>query len=480
VDFVLLAAATDRCPAGRHEGEPIPSWWPKVHALIRQNAAAFPSGLPAAFLGAWIEHESDGRPALSSKYSEVGYFQLHPDEIGELIGHKTGNIDKSTSPWTPIGPVADVVVQIKASPTTSMRWGARLLGLYDHRLQSIGAPRGTNLYLGLMKASHWSPFGTLSWAKHVHAVLGYWPGDYDTFLQTAQDLAAGRTTKKLGEALPSKLPSCSAVDVLRRAAVFRDEAGGFDWGALAGLHIPFLFVGSPLIGRGGLSGSLGGVIPGIPTFEGFPGVSFHKPLDIATVSSGWRDDRSYRGEGAWHEGMDMHGPVGVPVYAVAAGTVVRVDNSDDSNAGLWVGIKHAHGWASQYIHLSRIDVRTGQSVRAGQRIGALGRSGAASSGAHLHLTMRLDKELLPLYRARYGEPAGGFGREMAPMGVAVPAEPLIPVDGYQDDVIAAAAKHSIPLHGGGGINLSGPWSKVAVVGVAAVLIAGVTYAVARR
>jgi murein DD-endopeptidase MepM/ murein hydrolase activator NlpD len=61
------------------------------------------------------------------------------------------------------------------------------------------------------------------------------------------------------------------------------------------------------------------------------------------------------------------------------------------SAGGWgylVTIAHGAGVRTMYSHLSRIGVRVGQQVAAGQRIGRMGASGKAT-GPHLHFEVRL-------------------------------------------------------------------------------------------
>ncbi|MDT0463827.1 M23 family metallopeptidase [Streptomyces gibsoniae] len=100
-----------------------------------------------------------------------------------------------------------------------------------------------------------------------------------------------------------------------------------------------------------------------------------------------------RAGGMWragHSGQDFAVPSGTRVVAVHTGTVVKAGGNgagDGSAYGNAVVLRHADGTYSQYAHLSRIDVRPGQSVTTGQRIGLSGSTGN-SSGPHLHFEIR--------------------------------------------------------------------------------------------
>ena len=87
----------------------------------------------------------------------------------------------------------------------------------------------------------------------------------------------------------------------------------------------------------------------------------------------------------YHRGVDYAGGTGSPVVAPAAGRVALVGRVSEGFRvhGNVVGIDHGQGVASIMMHLSRIDVREGDFVQAGQRIGAVGSTGA-STGPHLH------------------------------------------------------------------------------------------------
>ncbi len=98
--------------------------------------------------------------------------------------------------------------------------------------------------------------------------------------------------------------------------------------------------------------------------------------------------RYYNGEFAqdyFHRGVDYAGDVGSAVIAPAAGQVRLVGREKDGFAvnGNCVGIDHGQGVTSIFLHLSRIDVKDGDRVQAGQPIGALGGTGAAA-GPHVH------------------------------------------------------------------------------------------------
>jgi murein DD-endopeptidase MepM/ murein hydrolase activator NlpD len=86
-----------------------------------------------------------------------------------------------------------------------------------------------------------------------------------------------------------------------------------------------------------------------------------------------------------HLGVDYAAPTGTPVHAAASGTVVTAGWL--GGYGKTVRIRHANGFQTLYGHLSRIDVRRGQRVSQGTRIGAVGQTGLAT-GPHLDYRMQ--------------------------------------------------------------------------------------------
>lgn len=105
-----------------------------------------------------------------------------------------------------------------------------------------------------------------------------------------------------------------------------------------------------------------------------------------TSNYGTRYD-PFNGGRANHAGLDMAGVTGEPIMAGAAGKVVRAARF--GAYGNTIDIDHGKGILTRYAHLSRIDVRVGDKVAMGQKIGALGSTGR-STGPHLHYEVRID------------------------------------------------------------------------------------------
>ncbi len=145
------------------------------------------------------------------------------------------------------------------------------------------------------------------------------------------------------------------------------------------------------------------------------------------ITSVFGDARGYRGDGAFHEGLDFATPIGTPVRAIADGVVNAVQATDNGEpAGIFVSIGHTgneSGYQSRYMHLSRALVKLGQSVKRGQVIAYSGATGIARSAPHVHFDIGLsDVRLYPGPKPRIG-----FGKVHRGY-TAVPSEPLVPAD----------------------------------------------------
>ncbi|MGD0632565.1 MAG: M23 family metallopeptidase [Terracidiphilus sp.] len=111
------------------------------------------------------------------------------------------------------------------------------------------------------------------------------------------------------------------------------------------------------------------------------------PVRPMSVGKSFGVKRVYNGKLAEqaHMGSDYDSPVGSPILAVAAGTVVFADEMFfEGNA---VFIDHGDGLISMYFHLSDIKVQTGQEVRKGETLGREGGTGRAT-GPHLWFGVR--------------------------------------------------------------------------------------------
>jgi len=89
-----------------------------------------------------------------------------------------------------------------------------------------------------------------------------------------------------------------------------------------------------------------------------------------------------------HNGIDFRAVPGVAIMATAIGTVEEV-GYDHERYGQFVTIKHSEETKSLYAHMSSIHVFQGQSVKAGEQIGDVGMSGAATY-PHLHYEVHVN------------------------------------------------------------------------------------------
>ncbi|MGB4665340.1 MAG: M23 family metallopeptidase [Bacteroidales bacterium] len=111
------------------------------------------------------------------------------------------------------------------------------------------------------------------------------------------------------------------------------------------------------------------------------------PVDRRRISIrsgfGWRRDPFTKGY-RFHQGLDLAGRIGTPIYATADGLVLDpYANSSMSGYGKVVVINHGFGYQTLYAHLSEILVKPGEKVKRGQIIGHMGSTGR-SKGPHLH------------------------------------------------------------------------------------------------
>ena len=87
-----------------------------------------------------------------------------------------------------------------------------------------------------------------------------------------------------------------------------------------------------------------------------------------------------------HDGIDIAGAEGDPVRAAAPGRVWFA-GKEPNLYGTVVILDHGHGWMSAYAKLSKVTVKKGETVRAGERVGLIGNTGSTST-TELHFEIR--------------------------------------------------------------------------------------------
>jgi len=114
------------------------------------------------------------------------------------------------------------------------------------------------------------------------------------------------------------------------------------------------------------------------------------PMEFSRVTSGFAM-RFHPLLNTWrrHLGVDYAAPVGTPVRTVGDGVVAFAGTQN--GYGKVVEIQHSNERRTLYAHLSQINVRQGQRVEQGERVGAVGMTGW-TTGPHLHFEFRIKGE----------------------------------------------------------------------------------------
>ena len=121
-----------------------------------------------------------------------------------------------------------------------------------------------------------------------------------------------------------------------------------------------------------------------------------------------------------HLGVDYAAPTGTPVHAAADGVVILAGWL--GGYGRTVRIRHANGYETLYGHLARIEVRRGQRVGQGDRIGTVGATGLAT-GPHLDYRMARNRTFVDPLRIQLpaGRARGAFRARRLRRGVGAAA-----------------------------------------------------------
>ena len=138
-----------------------------------------------------------------------------------------------------------------------------------------------------------------------------------------------------------------------------------------------------------------------------------------------RDGIERRECGEGHCGVDLDGPRGRPIVAVAAGTVVRIELSElglDGRSGRYVRLEHDDGTLTSYMHMDDVAaVRVGDRVAGGQYLGTLGATAVFSAPPHLHFALEV-----PDRTGEHGDTTDTHFVDPAPFLVRATIAPLSP------------------------------------------------------
>ena len=145
---------------------------------------------------------------------------------------------------------------------------------------------------------------------------------------------------------------------------------------------------APSTSSGGSSSSGGGSSSSGGGSTSSGGGSWIKPCSYTAVTSPFGPrEAPTAGASTNHQGIDLAGPQGTPIYAARGGTVTTATYG--SSAGNYVTINHGDGFSSVYMHMTSYVVSKGQTVSQGQLIGYMGSTGV-STGSHLHFGISLN------------------------------------------------------------------------------------------
>ena len=186
---------------------------------------------------------------------------------------------------------------------------------------------------------------------------------------------------------------------------------GVRWEAQPVAAAPYTSANAILIGRQQFRGTPCGLRPAVDTLPCLRHASktgespkpplttwFRRPIDQADnayIDQTYRYGATMGGNFQQHQGVEFNNPDGTPVLAIGSGTVVYAGRAEQG--ALTVAIRHDSTLMVQrrklaiwsvYYHNSRIDVKTGQRVAAGQRIARVGNTGRATN-EHLHLEVQV-------------------------------------------------------------------------------------------
>lgn len=134
----------------------------------------------------------------------------------------------------------------------------------------------------------------------------------------------------------------------------------------------------------------------VPGWDDAPGYAVKIDADMKSLKwplkegriAGLFNPRASKGKRR-HKGLDLLAPRGAPIYAALGGVVEVVSSGGQGwrGYGKIVFINHSGKFWTLYSHCDTIDVKIGQTVKQGEQIATVGRTGRAS-GFHVHFELR--------------------------------------------------------------------------------------------
>ena len=163
------------------------------------------------------------------------------------------------------------------------------------------------------------------------------------------------------------------------------------------------------------------------------------PMEFSRVTSGFAM-RMHPILQTWkqHKGVDYGAPTGTPVRTVGDGVVEFA--GWQNGYGNVIAIRHSNDRSTVYAHLSRIDVKKGQRVEQGARIGAVGATGWAT-GPHLHFEFKV------------------HGEQQNPLGIAKASEAVAIAPSAKAQFAQLAQSAKAQLDAAESVNRDGSYSE---------------------
>jgi murein DD-endopeptidase MepM/ murein hydrolase activator NlpD len=126
----------------------------------------------------------------------------------------------------------------------------------------------------------------------------------------------------------------------------------------------------------------------IPSIKPVRGDKLKKDIELLS-GFGWRIHPVYKVK-KFHYGMDFTSPQGTVIVSTGDGKVTKIERVR-SGYGNYIEIDHGYGYKTLYAHMDKIDVKVGQKVTKGQKVGTVGNTGT-STAPHLHYEVRINGE----------------------------------------------------------------------------------------